>query len=138
QKISRKTLFVVDEHGVLFDSEISVHDRLNSLFPLKYLTFRSESMNGICVVFTVEMMKMTNCVPRELILLAKVIRTDPHSLDEVKEIMKCFENDRIKQFYDLAKTYYNSLPTTSKNETRLALADIFLPENPRGTTRFEW
>ncbi|CAG8615376.1 4933_t:CDS:2 [Funneliformis mosseae] len=52
QKISRKTLFVVDEHGVLFDSEISVHDRLNSLFPLKYLTFRSESMNGTRVVFT--------------------------------------------------------------------------------------
>ncbi|CAG8659235.1 4664_t:CDS:1, partial [Funneliformis mosseae] len=32
-----------------------------------------------------------------------MIGTDPHSLDEVKETMKCFENDRHQQFYDLQK-----------------------------------
>ncbi|CAG8653907.1 10961_t:CDS:2, partial [Funneliformis mosseae] len=85
-----------------------------------------------------EVLKITNCVPRELNVLARMIGTVPRSLDEVRETMKRYEINRRSEFYDIARTYYDSLPTISKNETRLALADIFLPGKTRKTSRFEW
>jgi hypothetical protein len=48
-----------------------------------------------------EVLKITNCIPRELIILARMIGTNSHSLDEVKEIMKRYEINRRLQFYDI-------------------------------------
>src|SRR6266496_545107 len=79
--------------------------------------------------------RIINYVPREL---TKMIGTDSCTQDEVREILKLFKDVRRKQFYDDIKTYYNFLPEISKNENRLALADIFLPGNFRNTARFEW
>jgi len=191
RKIPQKALFIVDEHGALFNGITPVPDRLNFEF-LKNLNFWDEIMSGTRVVFTgtahaqfekvylqsgmqkwviyvgplspevfdqllnavfsslhltvraytstikEEVLRITNRVPRELIILAETIGTDSHTLDEVKKILKSFEDIRRKQFYDIIKTYYNSLPTDSKNETRQALAEIFLPGNHRYTARFEW
>jgi len=85
-----------------------------------------------------EVLKITNCVPRELNVLARMIGTGSHSLDDVRETMKRYEINRRSQFYDIARSYYDSLPKITKNETRLALADIFLPGKTRNTSRFEW
>ncbi|CAI2164688.1 12967_t:CDS:1 [Funneliformis geosporum] len=99
--------------------------------------FHSTVRNYVSIIKE-EVLKITNCVPRELNVLARMIGTGPLSLDEVRETMKRYEINRRSQFYNIARTYYDSLPTISKNETRLALADIFLPGKTRNTSRFEW
>jgi hypothetical protein len=190
RKIPQKTLFIVDEHGSLFNGTTPEPERLRMGF-LESLNFWDMDKNGTRVVLTgtdvrfekvhikngmqswvvyvgplsskifdklmdevflhfdpavrdfmsiikEELARITNCVPRELIILAKMIGTDFRTQDEVRGILKSFKDVRRKQFYDTIKTYYNSLPETSKNETRLALADIFLPGNPRDNARFEW
>jgi hypothetical protein len=191
RKMPQKALFIVDEHGALFDGITPAPDRLN-LESLKNLNFWDEAMSGTRVILTgtahakfekiylkngmqkyvvyvgplslkvfnqllnavfsnlhptvrnylstirEEVLRITNRVPRELIILAEMIGTDSHTLDEVKETLKSFEDTRRKQFYDTIKTYYNSLPTESKNETCLALAEIFLPGKQRCKARFEW
>src|SRR6266542_5641161 len=127
KKSPYKTLFVIDEHRALFNTEIPVPDHLHSLQFLKNLTFWDESMNGTCVILTgtaharyekvylkngmqdwiifigtlsqeifdqllttvlfhfnptihdhildikKEVLRITNCVPRELIILSKSI-----------------------------------------------------------------
>jgi hypothetical protein len=191
RKIPQKSLFIVDEHGSLFNGTTPEPERLRMRF-LESLNFWDMDKNGTRVVLTGtaharfekvyikngmqgwvvyvgplsseifnklmdevflrfhstvrnfmsiikgELIRITNCVPRELIILAKMIGTDSRTQDEVDEILKSFKDVRRKQFYDAVKTYYNSLPETSKNETRLALADIFLPGNPRDNARLEW
>ncbi|RUS34197.1 hypothetical protein BC938DRAFT_481975 [Jimgerdemannia flammicorona] len=52
QQISRKTLLVVDEHGVLFISDPPTPQRLPVLIPLMSLTYWAESAAGARVVLT--------------------------------------------------------------------------------------
>lgn len=52
QQEKRKTLLVVDEHGVLFDVDPPVPDRLYNLVPLKRLTFWGGEKAGARVILT--------------------------------------------------------------------------------------
>ncbi|RHZ57881.1 hypothetical protein Glove_382g60 [Diversispora epigaea] len=51
KKVDRKTLFIVDEHGVLFENEI-VPNRLQILNPLMNLPYWGEHYKGVRVIFT--------------------------------------------------------------------------------------
>ncbi|RGB35193.1 hypothetical protein C1646_759646 [Rhizophagus diaphanus] len=149
QKILQKALFVVDEYGALFNGTAPIPDHLNFEF-LKNLNFWDEAMSGTHVVFTgmahakFEKVYLQNGMQKYIVYIVplslevfdqllnavfsnlhlavpEMIGTDSHTLDEVKVTLKSFEDTRQKQFYDIIKTYYNYLPTVSKNETRLAL-----------------
>ncbi|PKY50961.1 hypothetical protein RhiirA4_467744 [Rhizophagus irregularis] len=120
QELPRKTFFIIDEHEALLNNETLVPKRLKSLQSLTNLNFWDEAKNGTRVIYT-----------------AKIIGKRSYTLEGVKSILKHKEY-RCKQFYDAAKTHYNSLPITSKDETRLALVDIFLPSSPKPTARFDW
>ncbi|KAG0368649.1 hypothetical protein BGZ54_001508 [Gamsiella multidivaricata] len=85
-----------------------------------------------------EVLRITNYVPRELVNLVQGIGTSPLTLQEVKERLKNFEERRRHEFYFVAVTHYNSLPTISKDRTHLALAQMFLPGKVRPDVIFDW
>ncbi|CAG8642695.1 7392_t:CDS:1, partial [Diversispora eburnea] len=51
KQVNRKTLFIVDEHGALFENEI-VPNRLQILNPLMNLPYWGEHYKGVRVIFT--------------------------------------------------------------------------------------
>ncbi|KAI7819292.1 hypothetical protein BC939DRAFT_460337 [Gamsiella multidivaricata] len=85
-----------------------------------------------------EVLRITNCVPRELVNLAQEIGTAPLTLKEIKEKLDIFEERRRHEFKYVAESHYNSLPRNSKDGTRLALAQMFLPSKDRPTAIFNW
>lgn len=85
-----------------------------------------------------EVLRITGYIPRELVNLAETIGTTSLTLDEVKSTLREYEANRIKEFFNKAKTHYDSLQKTSQEDTRLALADMFLPGKTRVTGRFDW
>ena len=85
-----------------------------------------------------EVLRITNCVPRELVNLAQEIGTTPLTLQQVKERLEDFEGNRRSTFYRVIETHYNALTSHSKEGTRLALANMFLPGKIRPTATFDW
>ncbi|RHZ86862.1 hypothetical protein Glove_43g17 [Diversispora epigaea] len=51
KQVNRKTLFIVDEHGALFENE-TVPNRLLILYPLMSLPYWGEHFKGVRVIFT--------------------------------------------------------------------------------------
>ena len=84
-----------------------------------------------------EVLRITNCVPRELVNLAGEIGIAPLTLIEVKERLGDFEYRRRRAFFQTIETRYNLLTPISAEGTRLALADMFLPGKERPTAVFD-
>ncbi|CAI2168627.1 18817_t:CDS:2 [Funneliformis geosporum] len=61
--------------------------------------------------------KVTNCVPRELMLLAKYVDSLNFTTINVRlfqQALEKFENERVDQFLVMAQTYYNTLQENEK------------------------
>ncbi|CAG8562581.1 9935_t:CDS:2 [Paraglomus occultum] len=128
---TRKVFLIVDEHGALFNTDPPVVDQLRLLAAV--VNHFHPNVGNYLPAIANEILRITNRVSRELVNLTKKIGTASLTLDEVKARLKKFEKDRQNKFFDKAKTHYDSLSGTSKEDTRLALADMFLPGETRVT-----
>jgi hypothetical protein len=81
-----------------------------------------------------ETKKVTNCVPREAIHLAKYIESLETNI--TKEAIVKFENNRVRDISILARKYYNDLQTNEKIRYFESLTSMFLPSRP--TVHFDW
>ncbi|CAG8596717.1 4921_t:CDS:2, partial [Funneliformis mosseae] len=156
KQVERKTLFVIDEHGVLFEEDPPVPKRLHLLSPLMNLTFWAEHYKGVRVIFTgishakYEMKYMKNgqniwwviyISPLEdnvfdILLVTHPLLKKSGIKEKVKEATNCIPHVRTDQLLNLAQEYYNGLEKNSKNRYYDALTSIFLPNKP--TIQFDW
>ncbi|KAF9147150.1 hypothetical protein BGX20_006730, partial [Mortierella sp. AD010] len=85
-----------------------------------------------------EVVRITNCVPRELVNLSKEIGTSQLTPKQVEDVMGEYQSQRDAFFYESVKGHYEGLGDVSKGDTRQALTNIFLPRKdaPRGA--FDW
>ncbi|KAI7831220.1 hypothetical protein BC939DRAFT_499161 [Gamsiella multidivaricata] len=118
QRRERKSLCIIDEHGALFASDL--------LVAAVFFHFDS-TVRGQVSDIEDEVLRITNCVSRELVNLAQEIGTAPLTLQKVNERL----NRRRREFIRVTRIHYNSLPSIFKDITRLTLAGMFLPGYPR-------
>ncbi|CAG8621823.1 12750_t:CDS:2 [Ambispora gerdemannii] len=186
KQVDRKTLLIIDEHGVLFEKD-PVPERLHILKPLMNLTFWAEHYKGVRIILTgtahakyemiymkngqskwwmiyvaplennvfdmllqmhpllskqgikEEAIKVTNCMPRELMYLVDYVsELDPNTTDvnDFQEVLKNFENEWIDQLLIIVQSYYNSLQKSEKIRYYDSLTSMFLPSKP--IVQFEW
>jgi hypothetical protein len=92
-----------------------------------------------------EVKRVTNCVPRELVHLAKYIGSPEimrkyHLQDPInanfQEALKVFEDERIDEMLHLAQIYFNSLKDNEQNRYYNSLTSMFLPNKP--IVQFGW
>ncbi|RIA79425.1 hypothetical protein C1645_840727 [Glomus cerebriforme] len=125
RKISQKSLFIVDEHGSLFNDTTPEPENLRMRF-LKSLNFWDMDKNGTRVVLTGTAHARFKKVYIKNGMQGWVVYISPLSSEIFNKLM------------DEVFLCFHSTVQTSKNETRLALADIFLPGNPRDNARLKW
>ncbi|KAF9368267.1 hypothetical protein BGX21_006699, partial [Mortierella sp. AD011] len=86
--------------------------------------------------------QITNCVPRELINLAKNIGFDPLTPEQVDGILKAYEARSLGAYRTETTSYYYKLDADQRNETMQALTKMFLPRNASQQTGrtgiFDW
>ncbi|CAG8613256.1 11032_t:CDS:2 [Ambispora gerdemannii] len=132
KQVDRKTLLIIDEHGVLFEKD-PVPERLYILKPLMNLTFWAEHYKGVRVILT-----GTAHAKYEMIYMKNVNELDPNTTDvnDFQEVLKIFENERIDQLLVIVQSYYNSLQKNEKIRYYDSLTSMFLPSKP--IVQFEW
>ncbi|GBC08180.1 hypothetical protein RclHR1_07950007 [Rhizophagus clarus] len=165
QQEKRKTLLVVDEHGVLFDIDPPTPDRLPNLVPLKRLTFWEGKKQGHYIEYigpltedvfeklleshsflkrvnvAQKVKKITNCVPRELIYFNGHIKSSDTYISDsnIDESLESFRENRRDEFLKCARNYVETLNAASETDYRRNLSNMFLKSSViYNSVSFDW
>ncbi|CAG8610168.1 4565_t:CDS:2 [Paraglomus brasilianum] len=102
--------------------------------------FHSDTCQNILISSARDkILRITNCMPQELVCLATTIGTSSLTISQINKKLEEFESLQYKECYNSATAHFESLPPNSKEDHCLALADMFLPsEKSRSSAQFDW
>ncbi|RIB04574.1 hypothetical protein C2G38_2222008 [Gigaspora rosea] len=142
--VDRKALFIVDEHGVLFEKDPL---RIHLLNPLMQLNFWGKQCKFVCVIFTrivhakYEKEYMINGQFQFWVIYVGPLQSNVfdillqmHPVLRIQGIKE--EAKKVNNILNIAQSYYNELLKNEKTRYYNALTSMFLSSKP--VKQFAW